>query len=60
MKGKEIMSFVTNCHLAQWVGLSYAEQLVLEFGSLNPEGSLFFSKVSFLSFFVSVRVSIRF
>ena len=45
------MSFVTNCHLAQWVGLSFAERLVLEFGSLNPEGSLFFSKfLSLVSF----------
>ena len=50
MKRKEIMQFATNCYLAQLVGLSYAERLVLEFWSSNPEASLscFFL---FLSFF---------
>ena len=49
----------TNCHLAQLVGLSHAEQLC----SLNPEGSLFFPKfLCFVSFFrvrLTVRLSVR-
>ena len=42
IKGKEIRYFVTNCRLAQLVGLSRAELLVLESGSSNPEGFPFF------------------
>ena len=40
---------VLNCHLGRLVGLSHMELLVMEFGSSNPEGFLFFSL--FLSFF---------
>ena len=49
------------------VGLSHAERLVWEFGSSNPEGSLFFPFSKFLSLVslfmvrlsVMVRVSVR-
>ena len=67
IKAKKIRYFVTNCCLAQLVGLSHAELLVLgfEFGRSSPEGSLSFCSfflVSFLSFFfrVTLRVRIRF
>ena len=48
-----------NCH--QLVGLSHAELLLLEFGSSNPEGFLFFSSSKFLSLvsFVRLRLSVR-
>ena len=62
IKGKEIRYFVTNCHVAQLVGLSLAELLVLEFGCSNPEGSLSsfpFSKFLSLVSFFRVRLSVR-
>ena len=75
IKGKEIRYFVTNCHLAQLVGLSHEELLVFKsFGvrirkvlSLFSPFSKFLSSVSFyrvrlsvrLRFRVSVRVRIR-
>ena len=52
IKGKEIRWFVTNCHLAQLVGLSYAGLLVLEFGSSNIRKVLFFLLLSFFPEFL--------
>ena len=59
IKGKEIRYFVTNCRLAQLVGLLHAELLVLEFESGRFPFSPFFFLVSYLSFFFSVRLRFR-
>ena len=63
IKGKEIRYFVTNCHLAQLVGLSHEELLVFKsFGvRIRKVLSLFFPFSKFLSSvsFFRVRLSVR-